>query len=135
VQNKIKHTSIVTTGSPDVPGLPCANGFNGFLRALPGEPGFVATIACKDHRLAGLISASGYQDHTTSPSAFGVFAFRAKNVHRILVPTFVTMAKRPSCGTRTREEVPVICPTSQVKLPATHWHDGQISCDTRNPIK
>jgi hypothetical protein len=45
---KIKnHASIVTTGSPEIPGLPCANGFNGFLRALPGEPGFLATIACK----------------------------------------------------------------------------------------
>jgi hypothetical protein len=47
VRNKTKHTSVVTTGSPETPGLPCANGFNGFLRALPGEPGFVATIACK----------------------------------------------------------------------------------------
>src|SRR5271169_1454251 len=43
-------------------------GFNGFLRALPGEPGFVATIICK-RRLANLTPASGCQDHTTSPSA------------------------------------------------------------------
>jgi hypothetical protein len=34
----------VTTGTPFAIGLPCANGFNGFLRALPGEPGFLATI-------------------------------------------------------------------------------------------
>jgi hypothetical protein len=40
-----KHTSVVTTGTPDRPGIPCASGFNGFLRALLGEPGFVATIA------------------------------------------------------------------------------------------
>jgi len=51
------------------PGIPCANGFNGFLRALPGEPGFLATVACKIITSTGLISASGYQDHTTSPSA------------------------------------------------------------------
>jgi hypothetical protein len=26
-----------------------------------------------------------------------------------------------------RGKVPVICPSSQVKLPATQWHDGQIT--------
>src|SRR3984885_6697627 len=45
------------------------NGFNGFLRGLPGEPGLLppspAAIA------TGLIPASGYQDATTSPSATG----------------------------------------------------------------
>ena len=30
---------------PDQSGLPRANGFNGFLRDLLGEPGFVATVA------------------------------------------------------------------------------------------
>jgi hypothetical protein len=32
-----KHTSVVATGLPERSGLPCAIGFNGFLRALPGE--------------------------------------------------------------------------------------------------
>jgi hypothetical protein len=39
-----KHTSKVTTGSLGNAGIPCASGFNGLLRALPGEPGFLATI-------------------------------------------------------------------------------------------
>jgi len=34
----------VTTGRAENTGIPCANGFNGFLRALPGEPGFFATV-------------------------------------------------------------------------------------------
>jgi hypothetical protein len=50
----------------------------------------------RDHRLTGLISASGYQDHTTLPSAVGAFVCRTKSVHRIPHPTFVTIAKRPS---------------------------------------
>ncbi len=37
VRNKTKHTSIVTTGPPGSPGIPARNGFNGFLRALPGD--------------------------------------------------------------------------------------------------
>jgi hypothetical protein len=32
VQNKKAH-EVVTTGSPDQPGIPARNGFNGFLRA------------------------------------------------------------------------------------------------------
>lgn len=66
--NEKNHTSIVTTGTPLSTGIPRTNGFNGFLRALLGEPGFVATIACRSSS-ANLASASGCQDHTTSPSA------------------------------------------------------------------
>jgi hypothetical protein len=33
----VKHTSVVTEGSPDSPGIPARNGFNGLFRALPGE--------------------------------------------------------------------------------------------------
>jgi hypothetical protein len=32
-----KHTSVVTTGPPESPGIPARNGFNGLFRALPGE--------------------------------------------------------------------------------------------------
>jgi hypothetical protein len=39
-----KHMSKSTTGSTGSTGFPRANGFNGFLRDLLGEPGFLATI-------------------------------------------------------------------------------------------
>jgi hypothetical protein len=65
-----KHTSVITTGTPDRPGIPCASGFNGFLRALPGDRAFLPP-SLTDHHPISLISASGYQDHTTSPSATG----------------------------------------------------------------
>ena len=42
---KQKAHELVTTGPPDRPTFPHTNGFHGFLRALPGEPGFLATIA------------------------------------------------------------------------------------------
>jgi hypothetical protein len=58
-----------TSKSPQVhrkrSGLPCANGFNGFLRALLGESGFLATIASRDHlldRLDASVEASGPHD-------------------------------------------------------------------------
>jgi hypothetical protein len=62
----------VTTGRAEITGIPCANGFNGFLRALLGEPGFLATVAPKKLLLKNLTPASGCQDHTTSPSARNV---------------------------------------------------------------
>ena len=39
-----KAHELVTTSEPDNPAFPHANGFNGLWRALPGEPGFLATI-------------------------------------------------------------------------------------------
>jgi hypothetical protein len=43
-----------------------------------------------------LTPASGRQDHATSPSASARFVKRAISVHRIPLPTSVTIAKRPS---------------------------------------
>ena len=59
------------------------NGFNGFLRALPREPGFLAPVARELRMLANLTSASGGQDHTTSPSASASLVRRDQCVHRI----------------------------------------------------
>ena len=71
-----KHTSIVTTGTPKRSGTPCANGFNGFLRDLPGVHDFLVTvIGAMPSTLANLTPAKGRQDHTTSPSASTSFAF------------------------------------------------------------
>jgi hypothetical protein len=95
VQKK-KHTSVVTTGPPDRPGIPCASGFNGFLRALPGEPGFVATIAYG--------SSSDELDISVGISGPHDFAVRDERLRLVRqsrpphpAPTFVTIAKRPSC--------------------------------------
>jgi hypothetical protein len=74
VQNE-KHTSVVTTGSPERSGIPCANGFNGFLRALPGDRAFLPPSSADDCP-ANLIPASRYQDHATSPSASVRFVSR-----------------------------------------------------------
>jgi hypothetical protein len=61
-----KRTSLVTAGSPETPGIPRAAGFNGFLRGLPGEPGFLATIAgaMRKHcrRLDTSVGVSGRHD-------------------------------------------------------------------------
>jgi hypothetical protein len=62
-----KHTSVVTTGPPGSPGIPARNGFNGFLRALPGDRAFLSPSPAL--LLADLTPASRRQDHTTSPSA------------------------------------------------------------------
>ena len=71
-----KDTSVVTTGPPGAPGIPARNGFNGFLRALPGVRDFLVTvIGAMQGIVADLTPAKGCQDHAASPSAFGSFAF------------------------------------------------------------
>src|SRR5260370_36572007 len=39
---KVESTRVVTTGPPKTPGIPARNGFNGFLRALPGDRAFLS---------------------------------------------------------------------------------------------
>src|SRR3981189_243315 len=73
------HTSIQVQRKHS--GLPCAVVY-GLLRALPGEPGFLATVTSRivPRRLT---PASGRQDHTTSPSARVTLVSRNSRVHRI----------------------------------------------------
>jgi len=65
------------------------------IRGLLGAPGFLATVPSSS-LARELIPASGDRDNTTSPSAPHALVFRARCVHRIPPPTFVTIAKRPS---------------------------------------
>src|SRR6266566_6605964 len=69
----------VTTSTPKSPGIPARNGFNGFLRALPGDRALLPPSPCGLKVLSSpvepneppqdLTPASRRQDHTTSPSA------------------------------------------------------------------
>src|SRR5713226_3527871 len=51
------------------------NGFNGFLRALPGDRAFLPPSPLRSLLPRNLTPASGRQDHTTSPSASATFVF------------------------------------------------------------
>src|SRR5271168_2898750 len=85
------------------------------------------------HPLDAGVEASGPHD----------FAVRLTRVRLVARETstascaqrFVTMAKRPSCGHGMRGKVLVICPTPQAKMPAAHWHGGQISCAFEESLK
>src|ERR1700681_3259896 len=115
----------VTTSTPESPGIPARNGFNGFLRALPGDRAFchrrlrtnvLSAPGRADPTSATLTPASGRQDHTTSPYAAAPFVsspfdcsqiFRPAlhHVARLTLPRpphptprFVTIMIRPSCG-------------------------------------
>jgi hypothetical protein len=64
------------------------------IRDLLGAPGFLATIIrAKQSFVANLTSASGCQDHTTSPSASNALVTHAIRVHRIPAPRIVTIGR------------------------------------------
>jgi len=81
-----KHTA-VTTVAPAITRLSPRNGFNGFLRALPGDEFLLSPSSCGSMarrarlgrpRLRERLGISdGCQDHTTSPSALASFVLRA----------------------------------------------------------
>src|SRR5882724_3029933 len=114
----------VTTSTPESPGVPARNGFNGFLRALPGDRAllppshadmFLSKPGWADLNSANLTPASGRQDHTTSPYAATSLVRSPLIAHRPFanppcdpiarktlprpphpIPTFVTIMIRPS---------------------------------------
>jgi hypothetical protein len=70
------------------------DGFNGFLRALPGDRALLSPSPAKIS-FADLTPASGRQDHTTSPSARVRSRQSRTSRPSHPAPTFVTIAKRP----------------------------------------
>jgi hypothetical protein len=70
------------------------NGFNGFLRALPGDRALLPPSSAENS--ANLTPASGRQDHTTSPSASSAVRPSAPSASTASRLTSVTIAKRPS---------------------------------------
>ena len=92
-ENK-KHGELATTGSPDHNRHSPRNGFNGCF-----ELSLVTGLVCHHHRadtsaqLDASVGASGPHDFAVRVSAIRPWRPR---VHRIPLPTSVTIAKRPS---------------------------------------
>jgi hypothetical protein len=80
------------------PGIPARNGFNGFLRALPGDRAFLSPSSLRSLLLKNLTPASRRQDHTTSPSASKTLSSLAPPASIASNPASVTIAIRPLSG-------------------------------------
>jgi hypothetical protein len=77
----------------------------------------------QDHRLTGLISASRYQNHTTSPSALTCSSCASRRPSHP-APNVRDHREAPLLvRRRTREEEPLICPTAQVHIFASRPND------------
>ena len=123
-----KAQASATTGTPQSTGIPCA-----MVLTVSSALSSVTGLFC--HRRQWIVStnlapASGRQDHTASPSAQPPLVAQrlrpAMCVHRIPLPTSVTIASRPSYECETGESIVLICPTRQCQGRAADWHDGQI---------
>src|ERR1700676_1312207 len=84
----------VSQVTPESPGTPRAMVY-GLYRALPGEPGFLATVA-GGIASTDLTPGGGFQDHTTSPSA----RQRPRLWHRLRPP-------HPAAHVRDDRETPL----------------------------
>ena len=80
---KVESTRVSHHGYAGTPGIPARNGFNGFLRDLPGDRAFLSPSPPRSLLLKNLTPASRRQDHTTSPSASGALVFCTLRVHCI----------------------------------------------------
>jgi hypothetical protein len=98
-------------------GIPCAMVY-GLWRTLPGVPGFIAPVASRGVSAVrtdiansqSLTSASGGQDHTLLPSAGDERPSSAAPASiATRLPTFVTIAKRPSFGAGCAQTTTYFC--------------------------
>jgi hypothetical protein len=84
-----KHTSVVTTGPPKHSDIPCANGFNGFLRALLGDRAFLppsqATMRKHRRQLDTSVGVSEPHDFAVRDSARSSCAPSASTASRTYV--------------------------------------------------
>ena len=90
-----KSTRVSNQGHTATAGIPCANGFNGFLRALLGDHAWLPPSFAEDS--ANLAPASERQDHTTSPSA-------AAGVRLIALPR----PPHPALNVRDDRDTPLV---------------------------
>ena len=120
-QNAHEHTGSAEALRPSL-----RNGFNGLLRALPGDRAFLPPSPLRSLLLKNLTPASGRQDHTTSPSASAPPVSRRHRVHRIPHPTSVT-TRTPLLSRQDDAESAADLGYRQFRRVATDWHDGQFA--------
>jgi hypothetical protein len=98
---KKKAHELVTTGRPRHPGIPCATVYD-LLRALSGDRAFLSPSSARIQKHPRQLRASV---EALRPHGFVVrgsaFVSCTASVHRIPLPTSVTIAIRPSRGNGT----------------------------------
>ena len=82
-------------------GLPCAMVLTAYYRALPGETGLCCHRRFASSRKTSHLHRGARTTRLRRPRH--VVRQTTHRVHRIPLPTSVTIAKRPSCGSETRE--------------------------------
>jgi hypothetical protein len=108
-------------------GPPCAMVLR-LIRDLPGDRAFLPPSLRRRHQ-RNLASASGGQDHTTSPSVSTSLVLRHRYVHRIPRSTFVTTRPSLQMSTGWRETIIFFRKTEARTLdarirftaPCEHW--------------
>jgi len=126
VRNETKHTSVVTTGSPGLPRLPCAMVLTAYTALSPGT-GLSCPRRLRKLASANLTPASGYQDHAPSPSAGPAPLSKARPASIASRRNVRDDAQRPSLSRRDGEHVHLICISEKQKyFSRKGWTKGRI---------
>src|ERR1700682_72996 len=112
VCDKNKHTSVVTTGPPEITRHSRTQWFYGLLRALPGDQACLTPSSAV--LIADLTPASGRQNHTTSPYASAPFV-KGTAASTASRPALMTLRNAPLKG-RDRIAIVLILPRRQTKI-------------------
>jgi hypothetical protein len=121
----VEHASVVTTGSPVSPGLPCAMVLAAYFVLSPATGLFChRRLRNCFRKLDASVGASGPHDFTVRigmlSSAHAVTSIASRLAS-------VTIASRPSCRDGTARNLSLIWGERQCRRVATDWHDGQFA--------
>ena len=98
-------------------GIPCANGFNGFFRALPGDRAFLPPSPCETTKLDASVEASGPHDLAVRLTRVRLFAPKASTASP---PNVRDDRETPLwIGHGMGRILPVIWQNDQLRPPAT----------------
>jgi hypothetical protein len=123
---KVESTRVSHHGRTGTPGIPARNGFNGFLRALPGDRALLSPSSRGHPRnLTPTIEASGPHDFAVREPSASRQERNPRPPHPR--PTSVTIAKRPSVSGRDGERSAGDLPQTATEIFLQRGLDRQIS--------
>jgi hypothetical protein len=101
-----KSTGVEATGTPESPGIPARNGFNGFLRALPGDRACLPP-SFRGYRVPNPVGPTCLRELDASVGASGPHDFAVRGKHLSSACSVIAHGfKNPPCHHLARKTLP-----------------------------
>ena len=119
---RVESTGVEATGTPESPGIPARNGFNGFLRALPGDEFLLPPSPCG---LRFVQARSGRRASADLTPTTGARTTRLRRTHQ----------RRSSCVPSMTHGKPALPSQSRARRCRVHRIPSRVRDDRDTPLE